>query len=179
MDVRFTGYGAFRGHLRARHRITRISPEDANRYRCDGGVHITQNMRNAMELERLREENQALHSSTGVHLSANDFVNVMNSVQQTINTGVERGMATAFNASSAINFYASVQSSSAVRNVQAVSNRGFVVTTSNESYGRPIIGPSITQDGDDGIVVPGSSNNQIQPDDRKCGHLNCVLIIKF
>lgn len=112
IDVRITGYSQFRAHLRARHNITRISPEQANRYRCDGGVHVTQRMRMNAAIGHLRAENRSLaqRSNTGVNLSAAEFSNVIAQVQQSISSGIERGMATAFNATAAINYYADVRS---------------------------------------------------------------------
>lgn len=79
------------------HGITYITTERANEYRYDGGRHTSEKM-------QLKQQNRELLSGAhrGINISPGEFTNMMKEVQETISTGVERGLAVAFNASAAL-----------------------------------------------------------------------------
>lgn len=90
-----------RTHLRAVHKIILLSPTELQQYR------ISRPSSNGRHSDYQNDHHRV---NSGVNLTANEFSVLINQVQQSIHSGVERGIAMAFNTSSAINHYAGVRS---------------------------------------------------------------------
>lgn len=90
-----------RTHLRAVHNITLLSHNELQQYLVTD--RPTTNRRD----DRLKDNHRV---SSGVNLTATEFSDLIEQVQQSIQTGVERGMSMAFGTTSAINYYADIRS---------------------------------------------------------------------
>lgn len=123
--------------MRVIHGIREMTTTMVNSYRCDGGVHQNRMMvlNQALNQERERNHHYRPSANRGINMTSDDFASLLQQVTDTISSGVDRGLATAFNTTGAIAYYSDMrlnQPTDATRRVPVgFSNNPFMVPCSN------------------------------------------------
>ena len=143
-QLKIKGYGPFRAHLRAYHHIDRLSLEDSNRQRSDGGYYCSATHRhyfvgdpgyNANKATSVGNENtqnstvSAGGVSSGVHLTASEFTGLLASVTNTVQRNVSSGIRTTLQTAAILSDAMNVNEN---RRCQAIPNtNNFMVSIAN------------------------------------------------